>query len=117
MVIAQRLMRTLCSCKTPVKREDLLKRFSAVDVPEVDELFEKNGCPKCNGSGYVGRTGIYEILESSDEMTEAINRRGTLGELRDIATRHGMKTLRERALLLCGRGVTTVDEVVRVTAE
>jgi type II secretory ATPase GspE/PulE/Tfp pilus assembly ATPase PilB-like protein len=50
-------------------------------------------------------------------MTDAINRRAPLGEIRDIAERHGMRSLRQRALELCGRGMTTVEEVIRVTAE
>ena len=118
MVIAQRLMRTLCPhCKKPIKREELLKHFNALDVPEVDDLFTKGGCAKCNESGYAGRMGIFEILQGGDEMTDAINRRAPLGEIREIAEKNGMRSLRARALDLCAGGTTTVEEVVRVTAE
>jgi len=117
MVVAQRLMRTLCSCKRPVKRDVLLAEHNRMDVPEVDEMFTRGGCPKCNQTGYAGRIGIFEILQGGDEMTEAINRRSPLGEIRSIAEKNGMRSLRERALSLCGTGVTTVEEVVRVTAE
>jgi type IV pilus assembly protein PilB len=118
MVIAQRLMRVLCPhCKKPASREDLSSRFSARDIPESGQVYERGGCDKCNGSGYAGRTGVYEILEGGDEMTDAINRRAPLGEIREIAEKSGMKSLRTRALDLCGRGITTVEEVIRVTAE
>jgi type IV pilus assembly protein PilB len=118
MVIAQRLMRTLCpECKKPIKRSDLLKHFNAIDVPDVDDLFTKGGCSKCNESGYAGRMGIFEILQGGDEMTDAINRRAPLGEIRELAEKNGMRSLRQRALELCGGGTTTVEEVVRVTAE
>jgi len=118
MVVAQRLMRTLCvHCKRPVKRADLLTQHNAIDVPEVDELFSKGSCLKCNESGYAGRIGIFEILQGGDEMTDAINRRAPLGEIRTIAEKNGMHSLRERALDLCGRGLSSVEEVIRVTAE
>ena len=118
MVIAQRLMRVLCPhCKKPVTREELLARFSPRDVPDSGDFFERVGCDSCAGSGYSGRAGIYEILESGDEMTDAINRCAPLGEIRAIAEHTGMSSLRGRALGLCARGVTTVDEVIRVTAE
>jgi type IV pilus assembly protein PilB len=118
MVMAQRLMRVLCQhCRKPITRAELLKTHNAIDVPEVEQLFTRGGCDRCNGTGYTGRTGIYEILQGGDEMTDAINRRAPLGEIREIAERGGMKNLRQRALELCGRGMTTVEEVVRVTAE
>ncbi len=118
MVIAQRLMRLLCkACRKPASREELLGTYSKHDVPEKGKLFVKGGCDRCNGSGYTGRTGVYEILEGGDEMTDAINRRAPLGEIRTIAEKHGMRTLRKRALELCAEGVTTVEEVMRVTAE
>lgn len=118
MVIAQRLMRVLCeACKTPVKRAELLNKHSAADVPPSGDFFLANGCERCNGSGYKGRTGIYEILEKSDDLTDAVNRRATLVDIRAIAAKGGMHTLRQRAMELCGRGITTVEEVIRVTAE
>ncbi|MHB0968186.1 MAG: GspE/PulE family protein [Thermoanaerobaculia bacterium] len=117
MVVAQRLMRTLCSCKVPIKRAELLTKFNPIDVPETEDLFTRGACAKCNETGYSGRTGIFEILLGGDQMTDAINRRAPLGEIRTIAEAGGMKSLRERALQACARGVTTVEEVIRVTAE
>jgi type IV pilus assembly protein PilB len=117
MVVAQRLMRTLCACKIPIKRAELLTKFNPIDIPETEDLFTRGTCPKCNETGYAGRTGIFEILLGGDQMTDAINRRAPLGEIRTIAEAGGMKSLRERALQACARGVTTVEEVIRVTAE
>jgi len=118
MVIAQRLMRVLCEgCKKQTTRETLLEKFNALDVPESETLYERGGCERCNDTGYKGRTGIFEILQGGDEMADAINRRATLGEIREIAARGGMNTLRDRALAVCGEGRTTVEEVIRVTAE
>jgi type IV pilus assembly protein PilB len=118
MVIAQRLMRTLCpACKKPIKRAELLEHFNALDVPDTEDLFTKGGCAKCNQSGYSGRMGIFEILQGGDEMTDAINRRAPLGEIRELAEKNGMRSLRTRALQLCAAGTTSVEEVVRVTAE
>jgi type IV pilus assembly protein PilB len=117
MVVAQRLMRTLCACKVPIKRAELLTKFNPIDVPEAEDLFTRGGCDKCMQTGYAGRTGIFEILLGGDQMTDAINRRAPLGEIRTIAETGGMKSLRERALQACARGVTTVEEVIRVTAE
>ena len=118
LIIAQRLVRVLCeSCKTPVAREQVAKSYLGNDLPQTEYLYAKGGCEKCNGTGYRGRTGIYEILEKSDDLAEAVNRRAPLSAIREIAAKSGMRTLRENALDLCSRGLTTVDEVVRVTAE
>jgi type IV pilus assembly protein PilB len=118
MVISQRLIRTLCeACRQPVSRAELLKRFNHADVPMAGDLFTFSGCAKCGQTGYGGRMGVFEILESNDEMADAITRRAALGAIRSIAESGGMTSLRQRALTLCAEGRTTVDEVVRVTAE
>ncbi|HVT45103.1 MAG TPA: GspE/PulE family protein [Thermoanaerobaculia bacterium] len=118
MVVAQRLMRTLCrECKVPIKRTSLLENFAPIDVPESEDLFTRGGCARCNLTGYAGRIGVFEILQGGDEMTDAINRRASLGEIREIAEKNGMLSLRAGALRLCASGVTSVEEVVRVTAE
>jgi type IV pilus assembly protein PilB len=118
MVIAQRLIRTLCpDCRLPVSRSELLKRFHHADVPMAGDLYTIGGCEKCRQTGYDGRIGLFEVLESNDEMADAISRRAALAEIRAIAERAGMTSLRHRALSLCAEGRTTVDEVVRVTAE
>ncbi len=119
LVLAQRLMRVLCpDCRKPTSREALLETYNSLDVPGEGTLFNRgDGCETCRGTGYKGRTGIFEILQGGDEMADAINRRAPLGEIRTIAVRHGMQSLRERALAVCAAGRSTVDEVIRVTAE
>ncbi|HUO84924.1 MAG TPA: GspE/PulE family protein [Thermoanaerobaculia bacterium] len=119
MVLAQRLMRVLCpECKRRVSRDDLIARHGTADVPESDSLYDRGeGCAVCNGTGYKGRTGVFEILEGGDAMADAINRRAPLGEIRAIARDNGMLSLRERALAVFMEGRSTFDEVLRVTAE
>lgn len=119
LIMAQRLLRVLCdACKTEVTRDKLQEASVHGGLGTLPEtIYAKNGCPKCNGTGFSGRTGIYEILEQSDALTEAVNSRATLTKIRDIAARSGMRTLRESALELCARGRTTVEEVIRVTSE
>jgi type IV pilus assembly protein PilB len=117
MVVAQRLIRVLCTdCRSPIGREEVEKRNGIRDLPE-GTYFDAAGCIECNQTGYSGRSGVYEILEGGDAITEAINRRATLGEIRDIALQSGMKTLRQRAIELCAAGMTSPAEVIRVTAE
>ncbi|HYH09642.1 MAG TPA: GspE/PulE family protein [Thermoanaerobaculia bacterium] len=118
MVIAQRLIRTLCSaCRQPVSRTELLDRFHHADIPVAGELYTTGGCEQCGDTGYDGRRGLFEILETNDEMADAISRGAPLIEIRGIAEKTGMTSLRNRALAMCAQGLTTVDEVVRVTAE
>ena len=114
MIVAQRLMRRLCECKVPITGKSCSSNFASIDVPEKGSLFTRGGCAKCNDSGYSGRSGIFEILLGGDEMTDSINRRAPLGEIREIAEKGGMRSLRQRALELCAAGQTTVEEVVRV---
>ncbi len=117
LVIAQRLIRTLCNaCKRPITRDDILADRRTTERP-VGGTFAPHGCPQCNQTGYTGRIGVFEILEGTDEMADAINRRANLGEIRAIAERHGMMSLRERAMDLYRQGRTSLDEVIRVTAE
>ena len=73
------------------------------------------GCPACRGTGYRGRTGIYELLVMTDELRDALPRQRGAGELRALATAAGMRTLREDGLRLVHAGVTTPEEVDRVT--
>ena len=73
------------------------------------------GCPQCRGTGYHGRTGIFEILEITDRLRTALEEKSTPVKLKQIARAEGMMTLRENAITILLKGITTVDEVVRVT--
>ncbi|MDP2156443.1 MAG: hypothetical protein Q8K68_01885, partial [Nitrospirota bacterium] len=86
--------------------------------PEKSKTIEVSvgaGCPQCRGTGYLGRTAIFEILEVTDKVRAAIEERTTPLKLKQIAQTEGFKTLRENALQILLKGITTVDEVVRVT--
>ena len=74
-------------------------------------------CRKCNGTGYKGRSGIFELLILDDELREAVNRNASSGELEKIAVRHGMITLKEDGEAKVAAGVTTADELNRSAAE
>ena len=114
-VIAQRLARVLCTgCKRPIRLEaDLLAR-SGFNASQDIEAFEAVGCPRCSGSGYRGRVGIYEIMPVSDEIRDLALHSASADRIMETARAQGMRTLREDAFEKVRQGVTGVDEVLRV---
>jgi type IV pilus assembly protein PilB len=117
-VVAQRLVRRVCaSCKeqyTP-KEEELMELNLTPDDVRGKRFVRGKGCDRCNGSGYKGRTALYEIMTLDDPMRDMIMKQASTGVLRDYARKRGMRTLREGGLLSIYDGVTTIDEVVRET--
>jgi general secretion pathway protein E len=122
-VEAQRLTRKLCthcaeSVDMPgavaVTMDDLRTRFPDLLMSEPDFKAAK-GCVQCQGTGYRGRVGIYEFVNVTLAMQEAILRRVSTAQLIEIAREHGYRNLREDGLIKAWRGVTSVDEVLRVT--
>ena len=120
-ILAQRLVRTLCPhCKEsytalPELVDELgLRRFS--DEPEI-RLHHAKGCPQCAQTGYSGRIGIYEVLPMTDPLRSLVMKHATATDLRDEAIREGMLTMYEDGLRKAVRGVTTLEEVLRVTRE
>ena len=118
LICAQRLVRRVCSkCKEP---EDLpppaLEQigFSPEDANAV-KPFRGKGCDKCNGTGYKGRVGLYEVMEISDELRELVLVGASALELRRKAIEEGMITLRGSGLRKIKDGVTSVEEVLRET--
>jgi general secretion pathway protein E len=81
------------------------------------ELFHGKGCDDCRGTGYRGRTGIYELFRITDETRGLIVRKIPAGEIRRHAVAQGMVTLREDAWAKACAGLTTVEEILRVTQE
>ena len=75
------------------------------------------GCEQCGRTGYKGRTGIYELLTMDDDIRTAVISRSSAAAIRQIATRKGMRTLREDAIDKVKIGQTTIEEVIRVTTE
>jgi general secretion pathway protein E len=120
-VQAQRLVRTLCpKCREPhpalpeVVEQMELRRY----VPEGDvTLFKPVGCPECAGTGYWGRICIIEVMTMSDHLRSLIMRHATAGDLRAAAIMEGMETMFENGLRKALAGVTTIEEVLRVTRE
>ena len=110
-VLAQRLVRTMCkSCRTSAGNR-------ITPYGQLIETFRGAGCDVCFGSGYVGRVGIFELMELNDEIRKMVMANADAVDLGTAAKRHGMRTLREDGWLKVAEGVTTADEVLRVTQE
>jgi type IV pilus assembly protein PilB len=119
MVLSQRLTRRLCpECKQAVKGYDPgmleIEGFSKEEIPEL-KIMGPNGCPHCNGTGYKGRVGLYELMEVTDEVAKAINAEVSEDQLRKVAVHEGMITLRDAGLHKIKTGETSFDEVVKKT--
>ncbi|RMH51982.1 MAG: type II secretion system protein GspE [Zetaproteobacteria bacterium] len=121
MVQAQRLVRRLCPhCRRPRPPVDADWRVLDVDgadFPDVEVIYEATGCAECMQTGYKGRVAIYEMTMISEAMRNLIHEGGNLQEVRRQARREGMRTLRQDGARHVAAGVTTVDEVLRVTLE
>ena len=83
------------------------------EVPQ--SLFKGRGCKVCNFTGYKGRTGIHEILRVSEEIRELLVENASTEEIRKQAIKEGLKTLRQDAVYKAIKGITTIDEVERIT--
>ncbi len=116
-VLAQRLVRTLCSsCKQPYQADAQQKQLFGVSIDESLELYKPQGCENCNHKGYRGRTGIHELLLIDDETQELIH--SEAGEqVIEKAIRAKTPSIRDDGLAKVRRGVTTLEEVLRVTKE
>jgi general secretion pathway protein E len=119
-VIAQRLVRILCDrCK--VKRtlttEDLAAdpRYAILGFRPGETVHEPRGCDRCTNTGYRGRTGVFEVLETTQEVRELIGPRTDSNTIERAAIRAGMTTMIEDAVAKCRAGVTSAAEVLRVT--
>jgi len=117
-VLAQRLVRRVCqACRAPDHPDPAtLLALGVTDVAGV-ELFHGKGCDDCRGTGYRGRTGIYELFRITEEARSLVVRKAPAGEIRRLAVAQGMVTLREDAWAKACAGLTTVEEILRVTQE
>jgi type IV pilus assembly protein PilB len=118
MVIAQRLCRRICpECREPAEISMSVLLDAGFPPQEVESVrvYRGAGCGACAHTGYRGRTAIHEILTMSPEIQDAVIRRRSSSEIAEIATKHGMRTLRDAGLHKVANGVTTLDEVIRVT--
>lgn len=118
MVVAQRLVRLICpGCRHPIQITDAhrIRRELGSDMP--DALYEGRGCRECGGTGYRGRKGIFEVMAVSDEVRTLIMGRASAPVIRRTAVEQGMKSLRSDGWRLIRSGLTTVQEVLRVTKD
>jgi general secretion pathway protein E len=116
--VAQRLVRQNCPhCSQPYVPEPKLLAESGI-TPETAETFQfraGNGCGHCRGTGFRGRKAIAELLCLNDELRELISSAAPIGRIKEAARRHGTRLLRESALDLVRDGLTTLQEINRVT--
>jgi type II secretory ATPase GspE/PulE/Tfp pilus assembly ATPase PilB-like protein len=113
-ILAQRLVRVICKeCKEKYAPQAELLRD--LNVKEKIDFYKGKGCNACKGSGYAGRIGIYELLLMSEEIRKMVIGRASTDEIRAEAKKEGMRTLREDGLEKIQKGITTVEEVLRVT--
>lgn len=128
--MAQRLVRTLCpECKKKTEPSPEVKAhiekilatispLSGIEVPQkIDGIFEAVGCSRCNRIGYKGRTTVSEVLMMTKEMEELITKSPTTSEVEELAIQQGMITMAQDGILKVLEGVTTMEEVERVTEE
>jgi general secretion pathway protein E len=110
-VLAQRLVRVICpNCKVPAEKR------MAPDGHDV-QTFRGTGCEACFGSGYAGRVGIFELMELNDELRQLIMANADASRLTQAARKNGMRSLRDDGWSKVRQGVTTADELMRVTQE
>jgi len=115
-VLAQRLVRVLCdACKEPYKPSAEFLKSAGIPADKVDVFYKEKGCPACNGTGYRGRTGVHELMVCDREIRELLVGRPSIQAIRTAARRGGMRTLQEEGLRKVVAGITSVNEVVRVT--
>jgi len=118
-VMAQRLVRVICpDCKTPCKTENNLQNL--LDSQNNDsyrqaQFYTGAGCDRCLETGYLGRTGIFELLLIDDDIKELIVKRSAAHLIKQTAVQKGMRTLRDDGMRQTLDGITTVQEVLRVT--
>src|SRR3989339_924356 len=122
IIVAQRLVRKICEhCKKEIKltrtiAADLAK-FADIKKLESAVFYHGEGCHRCNNSGYKGRVGIYEVMEVNEKISDQINNRANADVIKKIAREQGMSTMFEDGLAKAQQGITTIEEILRVTKE
>jgi type IV pilus assembly protein PilB len=116
---AQRLLRRVCAnCRQPIPKMPANKLIEAgFDPNEIStvQLYEGRGCPTCKGTGYKGRLGVFEVMENTQTLADAIASKVNEAQLRKIALKEGMATLRQDGLLKAQQGMTTLAQVLEKT--
>lgn len=119
-IVAQRLVRRLCpKCRKQTTASEREMKMLGVEgrLLEGKPIFKAKGCKDCAGTGYNGRHGIYEMLVPNREIRALVERGASGMDIRQASRDMGMKTLREEGILKILQGITSVDEVIRVTTD
>jgi type IV pilus assembly protein PilB len=120
LILAQRLIRKTCTeCREPIKVSPQLLTDLGVPPDDVKSftVYKGKGCTICNGTGYKGRLGLYEVMTMKEEVKELVLARASASEIKKEAIRLGMKTLRQSGITKIKSGMTTIEEVLRSTME
>ncbi|GAK55814.1 type IV-A pilus assembly ATPase PilB [Candidatus Vecturithrix granuli] len=122
LIVAQRLLRRLCECKQPKKVPDeipydVLVRagYSEEEAHKMTQIWAPKGCPKCSNRGYKGRVALYEVMKMTANLREMVLQGASTDELRAKAEEDGMLTLRRSGLTKARDGMTSLEEVLKVT--
>ncbi len=119
-VLAQRLVRTICPhCRQSYQpdKQLLAELFDGTEVPKQATFYRGRGCSHCMQVGYLGRTGLYELLEVTDPIRRLVSSNADTATIRQQALKMGLRTLRQAGLAKVLSGETTVEEILRVTQE
>ena len=96
---------------------DDLAKFADIKKINSAIFYHGEGCHRCNNSGYKGRVGIYEVMEVNEKISDQINNRANADVIKKIAREQGMSTMFEDGLAKAQQGITTIEEILRVTKE
>ena len=115
-VIAQRLVRRICpNCKESYEATDYEKKILIGNSEENLTLYKGQGCGHCNGTGYLGRIGVYEIMDITRKHRDLINETKNPNVLKDLSLENGMTTLGQECKELVLKGITTINELATIT--
>jgi type IV pilus assembly protein PilB len=123
IAIAQRLVRKICNnCKkekvlSDVEKKSLAESLPAKLIEKVNKVYEGRGCEECGNMGYKGRIVIGEVLVVDEEIRQAMLRKASASEIKELAIKNGMTTMVEDGVKKALEGITTLQEVIRVTHE
>jgi type IV pilus assembly protein PilB len=115
-ILAQRLVRKICTnCREEYTPSEDMAEFMTMQGFDAKAVYQGKGCDRCRKTGYSGRLGIYELLVMDDALRDMVTRNPDVNQLRRMCRERGLVTLREDGFQKVMQGITTVDEILRVT--
>ncbi len=113
-VVAQRLVKKICTnCK--VEYQPSQSEMELINLKDGEMLYKGEGCSVCNQTGYRGRTAIHEVMLMTRELRELVDRNASIDSIRAMASKYGTITLQDSCSELVRKGVTTKEEMLKVT--